>query len=225
MAEPRRDRNAADLPQVLAIFPLPGALLLPGAQLPLNIFEPRYLNMIDDALRSERVIGMVQTSAPVTEHLVPDGSAVFDIGCAGRIVRFAETDDGRYIITLSGQRRFRILSEIAPLHGYRRIVPDYSAFADDLRDAAEGKIADREALLREMGAYFDARGIGADRDAIAGAPDPVLVNTLAMSCPFEPREKQALLECKTTTERGGLLTELFRFGAMGGAEHAPETRQ
>lgn len=225
MADHQRIRSTNDLPGVLAIFPLPGVLLLPGAQLPLNIFEPRYLNMIDDALKGDRLIGMVQTSVAVEEHLVPDGTAVFETGCAGRISRFAETDDGRYILTLTGQRRFRILREIEPLHGYRRVAPDYGPFADDMTDAAEGKVGDREALIEAMGAFFDARDISADRSAIDGAPDPVLVNTLAMSCPFEPREKQALLECANTAERGRLLTELFRFAALGGAQPTTDTRQ
>lgn len=225
MADQQRIRPTAELPAVLPIFPLPGVLLLPGAQLPLNIFEPRYLNLIDDALHADRMIGMVQTSAPVEEHLVPDGTAVFAVGCAGRLSRFAETDDGRYIITLTGQRRFKILREIEPLHGYRRVAPDYGPFGDDLKDVLDGKVADRDALLAAMGAYFDARDIQADRDAIGAAPDPVLVNTLAMSCPFEPSEKQALLECRDTAERGRLLTDLFRFAAHGTTQPATDVRQ
>lgn len=225
MSSTERAATTNALPSVLPVFPLPGALLLPGAQLPLNIFEPRYLNMIDDALRTERLIGMVQPSAGVEEHLVPDGIGLFDIGCAGRITQFAETDDGRYIIALSGQRRFRILDEIEQINGYRRVVPDFKSFAGDDDDKLNGKIAERETLLAEMTRYFEARDISAKSEAVAAAPDPVLVNTLAMSCPFEPREKQALLECSGTAERAALLIELFRFSSHTPNQPTHEIKQ
>lgn len=225
MAETQRNRTGGELPPVLAVFPLPGVLMLPGTQLPLNIFEPRYLNMIDDALRTDRTIGMIQPSHSVTEHLVPENVELYRIGCAGRITQFSETDDGRYLITLTGRQRFRVLSELEPLNGYRRVAPDYTPFESDPDTMLAGKIADKPGLLEAMETYFAARGISADKDTIASAPDVVLVNTLAMSCPFEPEEKQALLECGSVEERAVLLLELFRFAAHGPATPPTGTRQ
>ncbi len=225
MSETRRSPSHAELPSVLPVFPLPGVLLLPGTQLPLNIFEPRYLNMIDDALRNDRIIGMIQPSHSVTEHLVPEDVGLCDIGCAGRLTQFSETDDGRYMITLTGRQRFRVLSELEPINGYRRVAPDYASYKDDIDAMLSGNILDKAKLIEAMEAYFDVRGISADKDAIAAAPDAVLVNTLAMSCPFEPQEKQALLECEGVADRAAFLLELFRFAAHGGSTPPTDTRQ
>jgi Lon protease-like protein len=225
LPEIRRSPSTQELPSVLPVFPLPGVLLLPGTQLPLNIFEPRYLNMIDDALRNDRIIGMIQPSQSVTEHLVPENIELCEVGCAGRLTQFSETDDGRYLITLTGRQRFRVLSELEPINGYRRVAPDYGPFMNDIGAMVSGKVRDKAKLIEAMEAYFDARGISADKDAIAAAPDAVLVNTLAMSCPFEPQERQALLECAGVAERADFLLELFLFAAHGGTTPPTDTRQ
>ncbi|MFQ5955916.1 MAG: LON peptidase substrate-binding domain-containing protein [Kiloniellales bacterium] len=199
------DPGFEDLPKVIPIFPLAGVLLLPRGTLPLNIFEPRYLNMTADALRQERVIGMVQ---PLDPEAQGDNPVVYPTGCAGRLTQFGETDDGRYLITLTGLCRFEIAEEL-PLHnGYRRVIPRWDAFAADLVEEAEPDI-DRDRLVERLRPYFDAQGIDADWEAIAETPDERLVTALAMLCPFEPREKQALLECPTLAERNDAMIALM----------------
>src|SRR5215470_5745629 len=150
------------LPSILPIFPLPGVLLLPRGRLPLNIFEPRYLAMTRDALAGERLIGMVQPTDP---RVVGDNPPVYPIGCAGRITSFSETDDGRFLITLSGSSRFRFREELPLLEGYRRVVPDWHEFARDLENEEEPSF-DRERLLRGLKGYFQQHQISADWDAI-----------------------------------------------------------
>lgn len=201
------------LPLELPIFPLSGVLLLPSATLPLNIFEPRYLNMIEDALGNGRVIGMVQPKAAETES--PDGEpAVYETGCAGRIISFAETGDGRFSVTLLGLCRFNVMSELPIESGYRRVVPEYSPFLDDLSDDLS-TIANRDRLLKTVEAYFIANGIDADWDSIEQAADSALITTLSMLCPFAPSEKQALLECENTMARGDLLGNLMALSLHG----------
>lgn len=216
------------LPKELAIFPLPGAMLLPGGHLPLNIFEPRYLNMVEDALKSSRLIGMIQPVAEHDEHLLPDGIKLYQIGCAGRIVQFGETDDGRYLIVLDGLIRFRIMDELDAYDGYRRVRADFSPFASDLSLSGlveDDQIEDRERLLSAMARYFDLNDISADTDEIAESTDQALVTTLAMSCPLDPGEKQALLECATTHQRGELLTNMLEIAAYASDSHASGVRQ
>jgi Lon protease-like protein len=218
--------DTGPLPDVLPIFPLPGAMLLPGGQLPLNIFEPRYLNMILDAMGQGRLIGMIQP-APVIgqdgameELRDPDlreAPDVYPVGCIGRIVSFAETGDGRLLITLLGQSRFRVGEELPPLNGYRRVRPVYDEFAADLDDDG-GFTCDRERLLSAAARFFDARGLKTDWDAIEGAPDGMLVSSLSMACPFDQREKQALLESADPAARAVLLTELLEMGALSGTD-------
>lgn len=225
MIDRDREPSLMTLPAELPIFPLTGAVLLPGGQLPLNIFEPRYLNMVEDALGAGRMIGMIQPGgAPA--GLTPDDIALCPVGCAGRIIRFAETDDGRYLITLEGIVRFKVAAEL-PLHdGYRRVRPDYRPFEADLDDFADtGDVDDRDALLAAMRTYFERKGIAADLDSIENAPDDVLVTTLSMSCPLDPRDKQALLECPNTNERGRLLTRMFQFAVHEGNGPASDLRQ
>ncbi|MAN80065.1 MAG: peptidase S16 [Rhodospirillaceae bacterium] len=206
------------LPDVLPIFPLPGALLLPGGQLPLNIFEPRYLAMILDAMAAGRVIGMIQPTpvageAPADPDL-RDAPAVYPVGCMGRIINFAETGDGRLLITLLGQARFRVAEEL-PLHGgYRRVRPDFSDYKDDLDDDA-AVAYDRDRLVAAAARFFDARGLKADWSSIEDAPDNLLVTSLAMVCPFDLREKQALLESDGPAARAALLTDLLEMSALG----------
>ncbi len=196
-----------DLPETIPVFPLPGALLLPHGRLPLNIFEPRYLNLIADALGQGRTMGMVQ---PVHAEPDPvsDTAELYRTGCLGRITSFAETDDGRFLITLTGVSRFRIAGELESVRGYRRVSARYDAFAHDLQEDADAT-ADRQRLLDAVRAYFQLQGIDTDWAAIKEAPDGALVTSLAMTCPFEPREKQALLECPGLIERGEFLTTLM----------------
>ena len=202
-----------DLPETIPVFPLPGALLLPHGSLPLNIFEPRYLNLTADALGQGRMMGMVQ---PVHAEPDPvsDTAELYRTGCLGRITSFAETDDGRFLITLTGVSRFRIADEVESVRGYRRVAVRYDAFADDLQEDT-GATADRQRLLGAVRAFFRLQGIDTDWSAIKEAPDGALVTSLAMTCPFEPREKQALLECRGLIERGELLTTLMEMAVHG----------
>lgn len=197
------------LPTEFSVFPLPGALLLPGGRLPLNIFEQRYLAMIQDALGNGRVIGMIQPdpSRPAT----PTGPGLYRVGCLGRITSFSETEDGRFLVTLTGLTRFAISVELEMQRGYRRIRADFGRFAMDLHGDTGG--VDREVLLGALRTYFTVRGFEANWDAIDEMPDGMLVSTLAMVCPFEPAEKQALLEAPNTEERSKALLALLRIGA------------
>ena len=202
--------QAIPLPDILPIFPLTGVLLLPRGRLPLNIFEPRYLAMTRDALGGERYIGMIQPSGePSLGDLNP---SVYPIGCAGRITQFSETDDGRYLITLTGVSRFRIVEELPLLSGYRRVVPDWAPFGRD-RERAGTPHFDRERLIRGLKSFFAQRQISADWEAIGKAPSEYLVTSLAMACPFAPSEKQALLEAADIGDRASLLTTLVEMAA------------
>ena len=204
-------RNVSDLPRVIPIFPLPGALLLPRGSLPLNIFEPRYVSMIEDALKSDRVIGMIQPD----EEAEDVGSAhCFEIGCAGRIIQFTETDDGRYLITLIGLARYRMIRELPVSDdGYRLIETDYSAFAEDLKSFGGTGVIERDTLITNLKQFFRKKQIDADWAAIEKANDETLVTALAMVCPFQPLEKQALLEARDFLDRARTLTTLLQIGS------------
>lgn len=202
----------ADLPATLPVFPLAGVLLLPRGKLPLNVFEPRYLNMTEDALAAGRLIGMIQPRRPDDRADAPE---LYQIGCAGRITQFAETDDGRFLITLTGVCRFAIVQEIATMRGYRRVTADWERFAGDLA-AGETLSLDRPQLLERLKRYFDAEGISADWNTIKATPDERLVTTLAMICPFKANEKQALLEAGSLTACADLLLALLDMAAAGG---------
>ena len=208
------------LPSMLPIFPLTGELLLPRGRLPLNIFEPRYLAMTRDALAGERLIGMVQPSDP---QAAGDNPPVYPTGCAGRITSFSETDDGRFLITLTGISRFHIREELPLLEGYRRVVPDWRDFARDLAGDDEPGF-DRERLLRGLRAYFQHHRIEADWDAITSVPGERLVTSIAMICPFEPSEKQALLEAPDLGERAQLLTAIVEMAALNPPRDGPGAR-
>lgn len=195
-----------DLPATLPVFPLPGVLLLPGGRLPLNIFEPRYLAMFDDALASNRLIGMIQPNSGQERAAVPD---LYPTGCAGRIVQFSETEDGRYLITLLGVARFDASSEVESMRGYRRVIPNWDAFHRDL-DGEGGAGIDRDRLMASLRGYFERRGIKADWDAIERTDDAQLVTTLAMLCPFDPTEKQALLVAANPVDRAETMIALMR---------------
>ena len=209
------ERGAAVLPEILPIFPLTGVLLLPRGRLPLNIFEPRYLAMTRDALGGERVIGMVQPHEPQDDNRGRGGEnpPVYPIGCAGRITAFAEADDGRYLITLTGVSRFRIIEEYPLLSGYRRVRPDWAPFGRDLEPDGASDF-DRERLVRGLRAFFTQQGLNADWEAIEKAPFEQLVTSISMLCPFPPSEKQALLEAADLGDRAQLLTALVEMAAI-----------
>jgi uncharacterized protein len=207
------------LPATLPIFPLPGALLLPGGKLPLQIFEPRYLAMTRDALASGRLIGMIQPLRQDSENegLVSHAAELYPIGCAGRITAYSETDDGRYLITLTGICRFAIQRELPTAGGYRRVVPDFARFRADM-DAAATVNVDRQRLLKALHAYFAYQKISIDPAAVVEIPDDKLVTSLAMVCPFEAKEKQALLEAADLAERSRVMTALLELGAFAGQD-------
>lgn len=193
------------LPGVIPIFPLPGALLLPRGILPLNIFEPRYLNMTQAAMSGDRTIGMIQP----TEAEGPDHPpAVYTTGCVGRITSYSETEDGRLLITLTGLCRFEVAEELPLLDGYRRVRADYGRFGGDMFEDAETSV-ERDRLLAALRGFLGQRGIDANWDAVQTLADDRLVTALSMMCPFEPNEKQALLEAPDTTERGKVLVALL----------------
>ncbi|MGV9008095.1 LON peptidase substrate-binding domain-containing protein [Brevundimonas sp.] len=201
--------KASDLPQVIPVFPLPGTIILPRGQLPLNIFEPRYLNMIDDAMAGDRIIGMIQPTAG--PRRLPSLSSV---GCAGRITSFAETSDGRYLITLTGCARFRLASEIPAQTPYRQIRADFAAFEADLSSPPrEDDDLDRDRLLDALRAYMETRGLDIDWDTAETAPPEALINSLSMALPFDGAEKQALLEAVTLPDRAAVLTALLTIDA------------
>jgi Lon protease-like protein len=227
------DPDFATLPQVIPIFPLAGVLLLPGGKMPLNIFEPRYLAMTADAIAGSRVVGLIQPlksepgaeiapaqtaggePTPAGAGSVGDDAAVYPMGCAGRISQFSETEDGRYLVTLSGLCRFSIMKEL-PLHrGYRRVIPGWTRFEADMAQTPPTVAIDRDRMVRALKSYFKLNEINANWEAIRDTPDDRLVTSLAMICPFAPSEKQALLECPDATERARVLTALMEMALLG----------
>ena len=212
-------RKAVDLPQAIPVFPLDGALLLPGGQLPLNIFEPRYLNMIDDAMAGDRLIGMVQTRGGD-----PERPTLATIGCVGKITSFAETPDGRYMITLTGVSRFEVGDELPGGAPYRQVRARFAPFEDDLREHEIPPTLDRPRFLKALGRYLDQRGLGIDWDTAQQAPADALVNSLSMGLPFDPAEKQALLEAVTIADRAEALVALLEIDSAGGDDE-PQSMQ
>jgi hypothetical protein len=215
MEEQRKERRA--FPASIPLFPLPGALLLPGGQLPLNIFEPRYLRMIDEALAGGRIIGMIQPR----EDFSADAPPLYAVGCAGRITSFIETEDGRYLITLSGRRRFRIGEELQVSTPYRQAVVDWRAFAADDRQDTSAEFVDRERLIDAMRRYLEMEGLKTDWDAVNEAPTDALIVSLAMGCPFAANEKQALLEAETAKARADCLIALMEMSAATSDQEPP----
>jgi Lon protease-like protein len=208
------------LPAAVPVFPLTGALLLPRGVLPLNIFEPRYLAMVRDAMAAtgaaNRIIGIIQ---PRTAGEPPP---LYDIGCLGRISDYRETDDGRILIALTGVSRFRIQAELDRTTLYRQVMVDYLGFGDDRDDPDALAAAARAGLEQVLQAYLDAKGLSADWDAVKTADDEALVTTLASVCPFDPAEKQALLEAEDLADRAATLTALMTFAqGLGGADERP----
>lgn len=204
-----------ELPDTIAIFPLGGALLLPRSRLPLHIFEPRYLQMVEDSLKtSGRLIGMVQP------NVVPgrDGPGLQTIGCAGRITQFSETEDGRYMITLGGVSRFRVVKEIEGFTPYRRCDVSWDGFERDLGNDEEDVYFDRPKFLDTLSRYFDARNLSADWDTLKEADDELLINSLSMMLDLDSEDKQALLEAPSLSTRRETLLTLIEYTLRGGQE-------
>jgi uncharacterized protein len=205
--------HTTDLPDTIPIFPLPGALLLPRARLPLHLFEPRYLQMLDDAMKTKhRLIGMIQPRE------VPGNAEkrLQAIGCAGRLTGFSETEDGRYMITLSGQSRFRVKEEVQGFTPYRRALVDWGPFGRDLGDEETDTGFDRKAFLAVLARYFAAMELSTDWSSLKEAEPELLVNSLSMLCPFSPEDKQALLEAPSLTTRRETLVTLIEFALHSG---------
>ncbi len=201
------------LPEIIPVFPLTGALLLPHGRLPLNIFEPRYLAMVEDCLAGGRVLGMIQGdgSRPRTER----GTAIFSVGCLGRLTSFSETDDGRFLITLTGLQRFRVVEEVEMRRGYRRMAVDYGDFGADSHSVPEGDSVPREEFMEILRPYLTTHGMEVNWDAIAKTPEAMLVTTLSMVCPFSASEKQALLEAMEPAQRTATMLALMRMAVHG----------
>ena len=203
-------RKAEDLPETLAVFPLTGALLFPRWSLPLNIFEPRYLNMIDDAMSGSRLIGMIQ---PVSGDKVHPKLA--GVGCAGRLTSYSETDDGRYLISLTGICRFRVGQELDVKSPYRQVAPDWAPYAGDLTEPDLSNLPERSKLASALKKYVASHSMEVDWDAVESAPIETLVHALSAGCPFPPMEKQALLEADTVAARCRALIALLDMDAPG----------
>jgi hypothetical protein len=198
-------KGPEDLPGVIPVFPLPGALLLPRGQMPLNIFEPRYLAMIDDALRNgTRLIGMIQPD-PVHPGADPNKPNLFSVGCIGRLTQIAESGDGRYLIQLTGVARFRIEEELALGTPYRQCRVNYQPFAADFIARQGEDEVDRKTLLRTLAEFLKANHLKADWKGVESAPNEALVNALAMMSPYGVAEKQALLEAPDLKTRAEIL--------------------
>lgn len=205
--------NLSDFPDTIPIFPLPGALLLPRGRLPLHIFEPRYLAMLDDTMKtSHRLIGMLQ---PGTDPgSVENG--LHSVGCAGRLTAFSETEDGRYMITLSGKSRFRVKSETPGFTPYRRADVSWDGFERDLGAPETDPEFARSTFMPMLMRYFEAQSLSTDWDNLSEADDELLINSLAMLCPFDPEDKQALLEAPTLSVRRETLVTLIEFSLRSG---------
>ena len=209
-----------DLPDTLPLFPLPGALLLPRARLPLHIFEPRYLAMLEDCLKQpHRLIGMIQprphplSPRPGPESTEPPLSA---IGCAGRLTGFSETEDGRYMITLTGVSRFRLRTEQSGFAPYRRAEVDWTAFRRDLGASETDQGFDRARFFALLARYFASRQLGTDWSGLREADTELLINAISMLCPFGPEDKQALLEAPSLVTRRETLVTLIEFALASG---------
>lgn len=208
-----RHFGPADLPEALPVFPLSEALLLPRGRLPLNIFEPRYLAMFDDAMKtSHRMIGIIQPAEQA------DPPPLRRVGCAGRVVSFSETEDGRYLVVLAGVCRFCPAEELDGFTPYRRVAPDWSDWRHDLREREIDEGFDRPRFLRLLKRYFAASGLSTDWDSLKEADEETLVNSLAMLCPFSGEEKQALLEAELLGDRRASLCALMEFAVVSHGE-------
>lgn len=227
MPPARRYQSPSDLPDRIPVFPLHGCILLPRASLPLNIFEPRYLAMLDDVIGGDRIVGMIQPSGDGGETGSPtDRTAPLrPVGCAGRVTAFQELEDGRLLISLSGIARFALLEEAEVSTPYRVFAVDYRRFAEDfVRDAGEDQV-DRERLLDVLRRYLEARNLQADWQAIGRSSIEQLVNSLSIASPFGCSEKQALLEAQDLKARAETLVTLAEMDLAAGAGSAGSTLQ
>ena len=210
-------RGPSDLPSVLPVFPISGALLLPRGDMPLNIFEPRYMAMIDDALKSgARLIGMVQPD--VVSDVMPKVPPLHAVGCAGRITQLAESGDNRYVLTLTGVARFRVVEELLVTTPYRQCSVDFTPFPTDFEPRAGEDLVDRESVIRTLKAFVEANDLAIDWKGINAAPSEALVNALCMMSPFETREKQALLEAPDLKTRAEILVAITEMDLARGQD-------
>ncbi|MEL6377156.1 MAG: LON peptidase substrate-binding domain-containing protein [Pseudomonadota bacterium] len=204
-----------DLPEMVPIFPLPGALLLPRSRLPLHLFEPRYLTMLDDTLKtSHRLIGMIQPNPSCGKN----GAGLHIIGCAGRVTQMSETEDGRYMVTLSGISRFRMLSEVESFSPYRRAEVSWTGFEQDLASSDKDDSFDRKEFMKLLARFFETKELRTDWDTLKQAEDELLINSLSMLLDFEPEDKQALLEAPSLCTRRETLVTLIEYALRGGSE-------
>lgn len=207
-----------DLPEVIPVFPLPGALLLPRARLPLHLFEPRYLQMLDDCLKTPgRLIGMIQPQPQPDTAAEDTPPALQRIGCVGRVTQFSETEDGRYMITLAGLSRFRLIEEVDGFTPYRRARVSWDGFGRDLGPTEHDTDFDRERFLTLLAQFFDAEELQTDWESLKEADDELLINSLSMLLGFEPEDKQALLEAPSLSTRRETLVTLMEFTLRGGS--------
>jgi len=206
-------KQPIDLPDIVPVFPLPGALMLPRARLPLHIFEPRYLTMIEDCMKTQhRLIGMIQTRE------TPGGETRLQaIGCAGRLTGFSETEDGRYMVTLAGMSRFRVKEEVQGFAPYRRCLVEWTPFGRDLGGTEADMGFQREAFLAILARYFSAMSLSTDWGSLKDAEPELLINSLSMLCPFTSEDKQALLEAPTLQNRRETLVTLIEFALRSGS--------
>ncbi len=205
------------LARMVPLFPLAGALLLPRGQLPLNVFEGRYLQMVRDAMESQRIIGMVQPTDPEARD---DQPALYRTGCVGRISDFKSTEDGRFLITLTGLCRFALVDELPPERAYRRALVSYARFRRDLEPDDSTEV-DRDGLLQALRGYLDIYDVDADWSTLDQVSSEVLITSLAMLCPFAPPEKQALMEAPALAERARVLTALLEFAGRQSGDPVP----
>jgi uncharacterized protein len=207
VTEGRQDVGFDEISRTIALFPLGGALLLPRGQMPLNIFEPRYLDMVREAMNETHLIGMVQPLDPTSTELEPE---IYRTGCVGRIDAFKETQNGTMLITLTGLCRFQVIEELPMTQPYRRALVSYAKYRRDM-DVVESAGFKRQELFAALQGYLDMKELDTDWKSLEKISDESLVSSLAMMCPFEPSEKQALLEADTLAQRGDILTMLMQF--------------
>lgn len=212
------DHDAPHLPAELALFPLRDALLLPRGRLPLNIFEPRYLEMVEHAFANDRMIGMIRPRHDEEDVRPP----LYQTGCAGRIVAFSETGDGRFVLTLGGVTRFKLVRDTLTDSGFRLGAVDYSGFADDHFPPEGDSAAQRDQLVVTLQSYLTAMDMSADWDSVDGAPIEAIVNAISIGCPFDPDEKQALLEAPTVTARADALIAMMELGIATEINDGPD---
>jgi len=205
-----------DLPAELPVFPLAGAVVMPGVQLPLNIFEPRYLRMVNDALAADHLIGMVQ---PVTETSAGEEPEIHRVGCAGRITSYSETGDGRIVMVLTGVCRFAVLQELGRRRGYRRVRADWDRFAGDYHEG-ESRLADKSTFFSSLKAYTSIHGVEIPWDEVKSLPDADLVNLLCAHLPLDPDDKQALIETLDLKDRAQLMRGLMDMSSASSVQTA-----